>query len=105
MERPFGSAGAGVSVLSSVLPATVLEVCAPWPKPGFASGVGPLQMPPVLVLQSAASSLGLPGLKPQAASFANDGWSALVPPSRTAATMPWPSVPVLFGVAVPSQIL
>ena len=55
---PSGRPGAGVTVLSIVLPAAVLDVCTPWPKPGFASGFGPLQTPPLLVEQSTATSFG-----------------------------------------------
>ena len=41
----------------------------------------------------------------QLASFANDGWSELVPPSSTATVIPSPSVPTPSGVLSPLQIV
>src|SRR6185312_13020268 len=70
---PSGSAGAGDAVLSMVLPAAVLEVWTPWPKPGFASGFGPVHAPPLLVEQSTATSFGLFESKPHMPSLANEG--------------------------------
>ena len=59
--------------MSIVLPAAVLDVCTPWPKPGFASGFGPLHVPPLLVEQSTATSFGCAPVKPHVPSFANEG--------------------------------
>src|SRR6478672_1376297 len=90
---PLGINGAGTTVLSIVLPATVLEVCTPWPKPGLASGSGPAQKPLTSVaLQSTAISFGFEARKPHTGSFANNGLELLVPPSRSPKTMPSPLV-------------
>src|SRR5690349_18894214 len=89
---PSGSSGAGVTVLSIVLPAAVLLVCTPWPWFGAASGLVPVQVEPLLALQSRGCSFGEASLKPQVASFVKDGWPRNVPVSITPTLTPSPRV-------------